>query len=30
MIRRLLSLPFFLIGEVCFWIGELIAGEIPP
>jgi hypothetical protein len=30
MIRRLFGLPFFLIGEVRFWIGEIIAGEVPP
>jgi hypothetical protein len=28
--RRLLSLPFFLLAEAVFMLGELIAGEIPP
>ena len=28
-IRRILGLPFFLLAELIFMIGELIAGEFP-
>lgn len=30
LIRRLLGMPFFLLAEVLFIIGELLAGDSPP